>query len=627
MKKTITLKQIFCLFLVVCSFLSFASEPVNGPNKMETTIHCSGNRVVSGEPTEHVEPSASLAGDLMEAGGPLWVTIDGNYGMKCHGGTAPHMIAFANDGTPPYSYLWSNGSTEQTQYDVPAGTYSVTVTDATGATAVFSTTIPQPDLISAYEDFVIPFTCTAPAIVTVGANGGSPPYYYEWSNGGSGPTNSVSPGDLPVTVTVTDKHSCPADTFIISTLPADTAAPLIMATGGELTCKNPEINLSAEGSDMGPCIEYYWEGPGGFQAYEANPEVSEPGMYTFTLTNICNGCTASASAEITEDMVMPVIEVAIPVDTFSCGISVIEIDACSSEGSGFSWSTANGMIAFGADSCVLGVALPGVYTLNLTNPDDGCTATHDITIGGLGAPLQQIDSIQHVSCYGATDGYVGLSVQGGIAPYAFLWPDSSALMARSDLGAGSYVITITDSTGCQSSDTLTILQPDPILLNLDLNHESAPGANDGSAMIDPLQGVPPYVILWNTGDTTLTLTGLAPGAYGVTVTDSIGCSIQDTFQITPFACPLALEAVTTSLACHGDQTGSIELIINNPIGSYTILWGNGANGKILDSLGAAIYTVEIEDSVGCIAMGSYEITAPPPLEIMLDSLIGETTSG
>jgi hypothetical protein len=69
------------------------------------------------------------------------------------------------------------------------------------------------------------------------------------------------------------------------------------------------------------------------------------------------------------------------------------------------------------------------------------------------------------------------------------------------------------------------------------------------------------------------------------------------------------------------------LIINNPIGSYTILWGNGEQGEILDSLGADIYTVEIVDSVGCVAVGSYEITAPPPLEITLDSLIGESTSG
>jgi hypothetical protein len=596
MRKTITLKPIFCLCLVVCSCLSFASVPQKSPNN---------------------EQASSM----------FQVYIDGYGEVECHGDTAEYLEAITIGGTPSYTYLWSNGATEQIIFNIPAGPYSVTVTDATGATAVANKTIVEPDSIIVYEDFVIPVTCTDPAKVTLAVINEWKPFNYVWSNGGTGPTNTVSPGELPVTVTVSLNHYCPPATYVIYTIPYDTAAPMIMATGGVLTCKNPVINLSAEGSDIGPCITYFWEGPGNYQAYESNPPVSKQGLYTLTLVNVCTGCMSSASAEVTEDMAIPFIDIDIPVDTFSCDVPVIEIDACLSEGSGFSWSTANGMISYGADSCVLGVALPGVYTLNFTNPEDGCTATVDVTIGGIGAPLPRIDSIQHVSCYGATDGYVGLSVVGGKAPYEFLWPDSSTLMVRSDLGAGSYVITITDSTGCQSLDTLTILQPDPILLNLGVNHESAPGANDGSATIDPLQGVPPYVILWSSGDTTLTLTGLAPGAYGVTVTDSIGCSIQDTFQIMPFACPLALEAVTTSLACHGDQTGRIELIINNPIGSYTILWGNGANGEILDSLGAAIYTVEIVDSVGCVAMGNYEITAPPPLEITLDSLMGETTSG
>ncbi len=595
MKKLEAIKSIFCLGLVVCSLLSYASEPLKCPNNKQASF-------------------------LFQ------VFIDGTGEINCHGGTAHDLSAFPDGGTPPYTYLWSNGATDEVIFDVPAGPYSVTVTDATGATAVASATILQPDPISVYEDFVIPFTCTDPAIVTVGANGGSPPFNYVWSNGVTGPTSTISPAELPVTITVTDKNNCPPVTYIISTLPADTAAPVIMVEGGVLTCKTPLINLSADGSDMGPCFTYFWEGPGGFLAYEAYPPVNQPGEYVLTILNVCNGCMATATAEVIEDMTIPVITIDMPVDTFSCGIPVIEIDACFSEGTGFSWSTANGMIAYGADSCVLGGALPGVYTLSLSNPE-GCTATLDVTLGGIGSPLMHIDSIQHAGCYGAMDGYVGLYVIGGTSPYTFLWPDSSTLKVRSDLGAGAYVITITDDEGCQSSDTLTIQEPDPIVLNLVVNHESAPEAKDGSAMIDPLQGVSPYVILWSTGDTTNSIAGLAPGPYGVTVTDSLGCSTSQTFQIASFACQLALEAVMESVACHGDQTGSIELIINNPIGSYTILWSNGGNGEMLDSLGADIYTVEVIDSAGCEATGSYEITAPPPQVITLDSLTDESASG
>ncbi len=632
MKKHATLFTLFGLGMVVCVSLSFTSYLPNRLSGSSGEGLCSGycfaDSIVhlSEDHGWDVAINPSFTCTLMGNAEPLWVSVDGN-GILCPGGLANHLTAFANGGTPPYTYLWSNGMTEEVLYDLPAGEYSVTVTDAAGATAVGSMTIEQPDPFIIYEASVIPFTCIAPAIVTVGASGGKPNYKFEWSNGVTGPTSTISPGELPVTITATDRYNCTSEPYIISDLPYDTAAPIIMAKGGVLTCKAPEINLSSEGSDIGPCITYFWEGPEGYLAYEANPPVNQPGEYTLTISNVCNGCMASAKAEITEDKSIPVITVDVPVDTFSCGVPVLELNACFSAGSGFSWKTAYGMIVYGADSCVLGVALPGVYTLSLSNPDEGCTATLDVTIGGIGSPLLRIDSMLNATCHGSQDGYAAIAVIGGLSPYTILWPDSSDLSVRSDLGAGSYVITLTDDAGCQSSPTVTIQQPDPILLNLQVNHESAPGAKDGAVTVNPQDGIPPYLILWSTGDTTYNIAGLAPGTYDVTVTDSIGCSVTQSFPVTPFECTLSVNAKLTSVACHGDKTGSIELTIINPTGSYSILWSNGGNGEMLDSLGADFYTVEVTDSVGCVATDSFEITAPPPIMITLDSLTEESASG
>jgi hypothetical protein len=65
----------------------------------------------------------------------------------------------------------------------------------------------------------------------------------------------------------------------------------------------------------------------------------------------------------------------------------------------------------------------------------------------------------NVTCNGATNGSINLSVTGGCAPYAYLWSNGSTSEDPSTLGAGTYGVTVTDANGCTTTNSFTLTQP------------------------------------------------------------------------------------------------------------------------------------------------------------------------
>ena len=146
---------------------------------------------------------------------PLDVTVTGQNGNST---CDPNGSATAtpSGGTEPYSYLWSNDEVTQTILFLDAGTYTVTVTDADGNTATGSVTITNasplnPNAFATDETFVDGNDGTASSA----AFGGTSPYSFLWSNGGTTQTiTNLEPGLY--TVTVTDNSNCTAFQSVIA---------------------------------------------------------------------------------------------------------------------------------------------------------------------------------------------------------------------------------------------------------------------------------------------------------------------------------------------------------------------------------------------------------------------------
>jgi len=145
------------------------------------------------------------------------------------------------------------------------------------------------------------------------------------------------------------------------------------------------------------------------------------------------------------------------------------------------------------------------------------------------------------------------------------------------------------------------------------------GNTDGEASLDIYGGSGEYSILWSTGDTSISVSGLPAGNYSVQVTDLVhDCNINKYFTITNNSGPTITIDSALATSCNGSTDGKIVISItpDNNISPGQILWSNGYVGATtLTNLSAGIYSVTVTDNNGCIASENITINEPDPIEI------------
>lgn len=144
------------------------------------------------------------------------------------------------------------------------------------------------------------------------------------------------------------------------------------------------------------------------------------------------------------------------------------------------------------------------------------------------------------------------------------------------------------------------------------------GEDDGTATATASGGAEPYSYEWSTGETTPEITGLAPGAYSVTVTDSNGCSVTDSVIVEGSESTLEVDKlIVNHVTCHGGSDGYIYLVIEGGVEPYTYEWSNGETTANIEDLEAGIYTVVVTDATGCDLTVEVEVTEPDPIDVSL----------
>lgn len=122
-------------------------------------------------------------------------------------------------------------------------------------------------------------------------------------------------------------------------------------------------------------------------------------------------------------------------------------------------------------------------------------------------------------------------VSGGTAPYQYLWANGDTTSVVNFAG-GAISLTVTDAEGCTfESGNLVISQPSPLLIDAAVTDASAPGASDGSIVLDLSGGEAPFTYNWSNGATSKNLTNIPAGEYSVTITQANGCTSTATFQV------------------------------------------------------------------------------------------------
>jgi gliding motility-associated-like protein len=555
---------------------------------------------------------------------PLPVLSTTKVDVLCNGGTTGSINLTVSSGTGPFTYLWSNGSTSEDLSSLPAGTYSVVVTDANGCTASTSVTITQPAApltLSFTQTDVLCFGSSTGAIDLTVA-GGTAPYTYSWSNGAtSQDLNSLPFGTY--TVTVHDANGltggCAATTTVTITQP-DTPVALnnthinVLCNGGA----TGSIDLTAGGGTPG----YIYSWSNGATTEDVSGLIA--GTYTVSVHD-ANGTTGGCAANATVTITQPAAAISLSftkVNVLCFGGATGSINLSVAGGTApYTYAWSNGAIT----EDISGLAA-GTYTVVVSDANGaggGCSATIPVTITQPAAAVSLSTTQTNVLCFGASTGAINLTVAGGTPTYSYVWSNGAVTEDISGLAAGTYTVVVTDANGstggCTATISATITQPAAALtVSTTQTNILCFGGNTGAIDLTPIGGTSPYTYLWNTGAVTQDLSGLTAGTYTVNVTDANGnagsCAATATVTITQPAAALSLSSTHVNVLCNGGNTGSINLTPTGGTAPYTFAWSNGAVTEDLSNLVAGTYTVVVTDANGstggCTATTTVTITQP-----------------
>lgn len=382
---------------------------------------------------------------------------------------------------------------------------------------------------------------------TVTTAGGMPVITYSWSSGGTAATETGL-GAGSYTVTVTDANGCTATGTVTLTEP------------GAITTSMMQTNVSCNGGNNGDAmvmasggtgtLTYSWSS-GGTNASETNLAA---GTYTVTVTD-ANSCTAIDSVTITEPLA---ITTSITANYPQCNGGTGDATINSTGGTGthtYSWSS-------GGTNATESNLAAGTYTVTVTDAN-GCTAVDSITIVQPVAITASITSNSPL-CNGGT-GDATVSSSGGTGPHTYSWSSGGTGATETNLAAGTYTVTVTDSLGCTAIDSVTITEPTALTASSNTTVDpSTCGGNDGSIDITVSGGTAAYTYLWSNSNTNEDLTGLTAGMYSATVTDANFCTTTFSVTLNDPNPPVVSLAIAQDTACTLD--GIFALTGGSPAG-------------------------------------------------------------
>ncbi len=372
-------------------------------------------------------------------------------------------------------------------------------------------------------------------------------------------------------------------------------------------CGPGEITATIESNIHAP-IQYEWSsttgGAGSGNVNQQTFTIAVPVTDTYTVTTTdALGCSATATYGV---VVTPAIVLSHTIVNGLCfGNGSIDLNV-SGGNPGYSYIWSNGPTTQDQSNLT-----GGTYTVTVTDAMD-CTKTISATISQPTAIVLSLTKV-NVLCNGASSGTIDLTAAGGVAPFSYLWSNTSTTQDLIGLTIGTYTVTVTDSNGCTKTSSASITQPTAMVLSTVQINVGCYGASNGSINLSPSGGVIPFTYLWTNSVTTQDISGLTAGTYTVTVTDANGCTKTISATITQ-STAITLSTTPSNPTC-GNPNGFIDLTATGGIPPYTYSWATGATTQDLLNLVAGTYTVTVTDANGCTKTISTTITQAPPINL------------
>jgi len=453
---------------------------------------------------------------LANQAGPT-VVIPGFSNASC-GGNNGWATASGSAGTPPYSFSWNTNPVQNssTASNLGTGTFSVIMTDDNGCSDTGNVSISNTTSPTAFVLTQAPATCgNSNGTATASGSGGNGPLSFNWDNGQqTAIATGLSAGNH--FVLVTDSAGCSDSAFVsIINKPGPTAG---ITNNVPATCGLPNGMATVTPTGGTNPFTYLWNtNPSQNTQTAANLSA---GIHIATVTD-SNNCQSSISVSVVS-LPVPVVKI----DTFtnsSCGLANGSANSSVSGGSGtifWSWNS------LPVQSSPNASGLPaGIYSVMVTD-SAGCKDSVSVQISNVNSLSISLSGLLDAECNGDSSGQAMASGSGGTLPYQYAWSNGETTQTAVSLPAGNHSVTVTDSLGCNGTELFSIGEPTALSATSSTTPDTG-SAGKGTATVSPTGGTPPYSVTWNSNppQNTMTATGLTPGVYSATVTDSLGCSM------------------------------------------------------------------------------------------------------
>lgn len=578
-------------------------------------------------------------------------------GVSCTGTTNTGELSVSpSGGVSPYTQVWSTGATSTTISSLAAGTYTVTVTDNVGCTdtaqvtlSATSNNIPSPTIttpdtsVCAGTTFTLEGTSTSSnqftdtsAVVCSNTSGGNVSIVFSnvpATATGNGTIAVAAVGDLGGIfefITVSDESSNNIG-ILSSSTDCDTTGLTSTLTQANInswasdniisftfdasifvtanTCGSTAYCVQAALSFPTPDDTAYWfEDPlnldtalaiGSGDSVSVTP-VTNTSYYYSTFNGLC-----WSEPDTVDVTMLPALTASITQNTsISCPNDSASLTASGTGGSGsytFEWP--NG------DTSATVLLPQGSYCVTVSDAGGTCSDTACITLtdpSGLTVTATGVNPL----CFGDNNGSASASSSGGTAPIDFTWSNGGNTATITGLFAGTYTVTATDDNGCEAIDSVTIDDPDSILITTIADSVTCNGDTDADACITVSGGTPNYNISWSNGASGLCASNVGGGTYTVTVSDANGCSAVDSVIIFEPAALVVVIDSTDSNDCFGASEGIAYASATGGTGTIVWAWPNGSTSDTSMNLAAGTYEVTVTDINGCRDSAVAVITEP-----------------
>lgn len=212
---------------------------------------------------------------------------------------------------------------------------------------------------------------------------------------------------------------------------------------------------------------------------------------------------------------------------------------------------------------------------------------------------------------GQSDGFVELTLSGGIAPYTLDWSGGTVMgNVITGMAAGVYDITITDGTPCSEVIQVTIQASSSPTIDQIIPTNATCGNTDGEIEVFISGGTPDYEVsiggLVTLGNNPITVTGLSAGSYVVSVIDDNGCTAEGFISIEESSGPIIDDITVTNASCN--DNGSVEVTVTGGTPPYQFnLGGTVQTSGFFTNLPVGTYTIEVSDANGCVSIVTFII--------------------